>query len=167
MAISGSLLIGLLERAKSSYLTHVDVAFTMASGLSSIFPDFDSSDSLTPYSIIRLALVTQVQGCSSVLSQIVDSSVAHCNWSQSFYAKAFKNLTANGGQPVAGPLLILQGGNDTIMLPDLVTNALNKTRDAHPDSPTGVRHLRRRQSCAGYVCFSAHMARLVGATLCE
>ncbi|MCJ1471005.1 hypothetical protein MMC07_009653 [Pseudocyphellaria aurata] len=146
-AIAASPPTKFMETAKSSLINNVACPWTLVQALLSIFPDFDPGDILTPAGLQRYQLYAEIQGCNSVMEEIVDSTLVRSNWSETFYPRAFSELSQNGGQPIAGPLLILQGADDPAVLADLVTKYVNQTCDLYPNSQLeyiifeGVKHL--------------------------
>lgn len=136
-----------METAKSTSISNIASAWTLVQALLSIFPDFNPSDILTPTGLKRYHLYAQIQGCNSVMEELVDNTLVRSNWSETFYPRAFSQLSHNGGQPIAGPLLILQGAEDPAVLADLVTKYVNRTCELYPNSQLeyiifeGVKHL--------------------------
>ncbi|KAL8941348.1 MAG: hypothetical protein Q9216_002287 [Gyalolechia sp. 2 TL-2023] len=111
------------------------VGMLMANGLPDIFPAFNASSFLTPAGLARYALLSELQGCNSVVSvSFLEPELYQPAWYDTPYARRFFDLTSNGGQPIAGPMLVLQGeGDPEIPLP-ITSNAVNLTCRAHPES---------------------------------
>lgn len=149
-AIAASPPTNFIEYATSSALLSIASPWQLVQGLLSIFPDFDPSDILTPTGLKLYSFYAEIQGCNSVFTELLEElldGIVRPDWSESFYPQAFFNLSYNGGQPIAGPLLILQGESDTTLPVDMVTKYVNQTCDLHPDSQLeyilfeGVTHL--------------------------
>lgn len=111
------------------------VGMLLANALPDIFPSFDASSFLTPAGLARYALLSELQGCNSVVSvSFLEPELFQPAWYDAPFAKLFFNLTTNGGQPIAGPMLVLHGeGDPEIPLP-ITSNAVNLTCSAHPES---------------------------------
>lgn len=107
----------------------------IARALTSIFPEFDLSSILTPTGLKRLTLLSEIQGCNSVASELFSGSdTVRADWSQNFYVKRYQNLTGNGGQPIAGPLLVIQGEADQAVPFPITSRAINRTCELHSNS---------------------------------
>ncbi len=46
----------------------------------------------------------------------------------------FQSLTGNGGRPISGPMLVLQGTGNVVISANLTTHFVNKTRALYPQS---------------------------------
>ena len=106
-----------------------------ANGLPDIFPSFNASSFLTPAGLKLYNLVSEIQGCNSVVSEsFTDPALFQPDWYETTYAKLFFNLTTNGGKPIGGPMLVLQGLADP-QVPASITNyAINSTCSYYPDA---------------------------------
>lgn len=110
-------------------------AVLAARGAASIFPTTSPSDFLTPAGVARLDLFSALQGCNAVLIELfLDGDLFQPNWADSFYARAYQNLTSTGGQRIAGPLLVLQGTADTNVPANITTQAVDDTCTLFPKS---------------------------------
>ncbi|KAL8999189.1 MAG: hypothetical protein Q9188_005944 [Gyalolechia gomerana] len=134
-AIAGSPVTNVHDLIELSGISAGAVGMLLANGLPDIFPSFNASSILTPAGLARYALLSELQGCNSVVSvSFLQPELYQPAWYDTAYAKRFFDLTSNGGQPVAGPLLVLQGeGDPEIPLP-ITSNAVNLTCRAHPNS---------------------------------
>ena len=96
-----------------------------------IFPGFfDAARFLTPAGLERIQLFQDVQGCAYVQSLFFNvSGLLKADWRSDFYVQSFQNLTRNGGKPIAGPLLVIQGEVDEIVPYPLTTKWINRTRE--------------------------------------
>lgn len=121
--------LGVIPPAAAGFATLV------ARGISSVFPEFELSSILTRKGLDRLSLASKLQGCNSVLATLFNEpGLTQPDALQSFYARAYTNLTANGGRPISGPLLVLQGSADQIVNFALTTNAVDQTCALYPQS---------------------------------
>lgn len=112
-----------------------DVGMLIANGLLDIFPTFNISSFLTPAGIRLYSLISEIQGCNSVIAEsFEDPGLYQPAWYDSLYAKKFFNLTTNGGQPIGGPMLVLQGEADLAVLPQVTNQAVNSTCAYYPKS---------------------------------
>lgn len=106
-----------------------------AAGLDAILPYFRSSDWLTEAGVRRLSLFQELEGCNNAATQLLpDPSLVRPDFMNSTSFQAFKSLASAGGQPVAGPLLVLQGSMDSLVPAELVTKAVGDTCSQQPDS---------------------------------
>ena len=111
------------------------VGMLIANGLPDIFPSFNASAFLTAAGLKLYALVSEIQGCNSVVSEsFFNTALYEPAWYDDVYARLFFNLTANGGQPIGGPMLVLQGEADPEILPPITDQAVNLTCAKYPRS---------------------------------
>jgi pimeloyl-ACP methyl ester carboxylesterase len=104
-----------------SYLARV------GTGLSSVFPSFQLSDWLTEQGVRTTQLLQDLQGCQSVALELLSQpGLVKDGWNS--------NLTSAGGRPFAGPMLVLQGTNDSSVYVTGTTAAVNATCNAYADS---------------------------------
>jgi pimeloyl-ACP methyl ester carboxylesterase len=128
---------------------------TIADSITSVFPDFNKSVILTEAGSNYITLARDLQGCNSVLLEILDAALVSNNsilsppdWVSDPTVKAWQDIAAVGGKDVAGSLLILQGVSDTTVPEVTTTAAVNKTKQAFPDASIeylrfeGVDHVR-------------------------
>lgn len=107
-----------------------------ATGLSSIFPDFQLRDWLTDEGVRTTEALQKLQGCQSVGLEIYSSfNILRGNaWNETYHLDAFDRLTRAGGKEFAGPMLVLQGSADS-QAPVIGTSAIvNQTCKALPQS---------------------------------
>ncbi|KAL8827208.1 MAG: hypothetical protein Q9191_003329 [Dirinaria sp. TL-2023a] len=134
-AVAGSPVTNLHDIIQLGGISFQAVGMLIANALPQIFPSFNASEILTPSGVKRYALLSQIQGCrSAVAVSFVEPELFQPDWYNSNSAKAFSSITANGGRPIAGPMLVLQGGGDTLTFPQITDNAVNKTCYAYPHS---------------------------------
>jgi alpha-beta hydrolase superfamily lysophospholipase len=110
--------------------------YLLAGGLNmrSIFPTFDLSAWVADEGVRAASLLQDLQGCQSVaLELLVRPDLYNPSWNSSWYLGAFSNLTSNGGKDFAGPMLVLQGLNDTSIYAAGTTAAVNATCEAFPN----------------------------------
>ena len=111
-------------------------AVLIARGITSVFPEFDVGSLLTSSGVKRLALLSELQGCNSVVEKIFlgPDDFVRSDRSQNPYVQAYQNLTATGGRPIAGPLLVIQGEADLAVPFQVTNNAIDKTCGLFPQS---------------------------------
>ena len=103
--------------------------------VSSIFPDFQLRDWVTPAGMPYYNLYFDVQGCMSTRTELFYNQqiqYAQPGWNESYYLGALSKLSANGGKPFAGPLLVLQGTADAFIPIEQTTKIVNQTCEAVP-----------------------------------
>ena len=134
-AIAGSPVTNIHDLIAMAGVEAGGVGFLLAHGLPEVFPEFNASAFLTPAGLKRYALLADIQGCSSVASvSLLEPELFQPAWYDNAYAKLYFDLSKNGGQPIAGPMLVLQGEGDLSVPVSLTTNAVNITCHAHPRS---------------------------------
>lgn len=137
-SIAGSPLTSLVDTIVITNITSPTAnsgAGLVARSLSSIFPEFNLSSVLTPTGLKRFALHSEIQGCQSVVLELLNEpDLVQSDWSQAFYVQRYQNLTGNGGRPIAGPLLVIHGEADTAVPFQTTTRAIDKTCELYPNS---------------------------------
>ncbi|RMZ87141.1 hypothetical protein DV736_g5638, partial [Chaetothyriales sp. CBS 134916] len=102
------------------------------------------SDILTPQGIRLLNLLEEVQGCNSVIDNLLAGLAAEGDpakllitndtfFSSDLYTE-WIDTTSNGGKAIGGPLLVLQGTSDTTVPEVVTTTAVNQTCEIYSDS---------------------------------
>ena len=131
-AIAGSPVTDMYDLVQTS-LNAPALGMLIANGLPDIFPSFDASAFLTPNGLNVYRLISEIQGCNSVaLPSFADPSLSQPEWYNDFYAQRYFDLVSNGGKVVAGPLLVIQGDADPVVLPNLTDHAVNVTCAQYP-----------------------------------
>ncbi|KAH7318096.1 Alpha/Beta hydrolase protein [Stachybotrys elegans] len=121
----------------TNFLASPPTEFMLATSglmLHSIFPTFTLEDWLTPIGAARLRLYREIQGGISVLIQLIltRTDIVRENWDRTWYAAAFSKLDV-GGNDFRGPLLVLQGSDDSRVLYNLTLAAVAETSVLFPD----------------------------------
>ncbi|KAI9792363.1 MAG: hypothetical protein M1833_001095 [Piccolia ochrophora] len=103
--------------------------------VSAIFLDFDPAAVLTSTAIRRSAILSHHSGCNAPSFLLLYGvELLRAGWARNPHLRAYQVLTATGGKPVAGPLLVLQGEADPVMLESVTARAVNTTCDHFPNS---------------------------------
>lgn len=113
------------------------LAAEISYGLSTIFPDFNVSDFLTPAGIRRLDLLAEIGGCNSAVLELLEqpgSVFTQPDWLNTTAMQAYVKLTGNGGRPIAGPMLVVQGTADNAVPVQTTTDGVNATCSMYPQS---------------------------------
>ena len=122
--------IGLVKTTGSA-----TVAAFIARTLTSLYPSVKLSDILTPAGIGRLSLTAEIQGCLSTATELfADQDLAQPDWTNNQYVQSYNNLTNPAGRPIAGPMLVIQGDNDSSVPFPVVTDSVHETCRKFPDS---------------------------------
>ena len=104
--------------------------------IASIFSDFDVADVLTPEGIQRYHLDRKTQGnvavSKALLSDLIDFPMLKEDWTRNEYMQRFQEATANGGKPIKGPMLVIQGDKDPLMYAHVTTSAVEQTVAVSP-----------------------------------
>ncbi|KAL8840321.1 MAG: hypothetical protein Q9170_001405 [Blastenia crenularia] len=134
-AIAGSPVTNVHDLIATSGISAGAVGMLLANALPDIFPSFNASDILTPAGLALYALLSEIQGCNSVVSvSFLRPELFQPAWYDSLYAKLFFSLTTNGGQSIAGPLLVLHGEGDPQIPVSITSDAVNITCHLYPQS---------------------------------
>lgn len=111
-------------------------AFLMSNGLSQLFPSFSPAEFLTEKGMRLLKLLQEIGGCGNVQTQLLTATGAvKPGLVNSTWLQRFDDLTTNGGKPVAGPLLLIQGSADVLVKVEATDVGVNDTCTAYPQSP--------------------------------
>ncbi|KAF2732570.1 secretory lipase [Polyplosphaeria fusca] len=146
--VAGSPVTDIVDTIRVSPVGYSILAARFAQGMKSVFPSFEPKDWLTEEGLKRFRLYQSLSGCNSVELQLFDSSfLFKSNWHESWYMQKYRDLTATGGRPISGPMLVLQGMSDVGVNPHIVETWYRKTCSMYPDSQiqyaafTGVTHV--------------------------
>lgn len=114
----------------------VGVAPRIARGLGSVFPSFNYSEWFEPEGVRKLNLLEELSGCNSVSNQLVPQAegLIKPDWQESWYLRAYSDLSDPSRKPIAGPMLIVQGTGDTAVPANVVSKAVDETCAMFPDS---------------------------------
>ncbi|KAL8820044.1 MAG: hypothetical protein Q9223_001650 [Gallowayella weberi] len=99
-------------------------------GVPTVFPDFDVGEVLTPAGVQRLRVLEQIQGCNSANAELFSGSpmpLVRSNALENEHVQALQSLAATGGKAIAGPMLVLQGTNDSNVLAPVTTKYVDLT----------------------------------------
>lgn len=107
----------------------------MSNGLSQLFPFFKPSDLLTESGLRILELLQDIGGCGDVQTVLLAiPGAVKDGFTNSTWLHLFADLTTNGGKPVAGPLLLIQGTADVLVKVEATDVGVNDTCTAYPSS---------------------------------
>lgn len=108
----------------------------MLSGIISVFPQLDPADVLTIDGQQRYAQVQALGACSATtLTLLSNVQLFQPNWTQNPWVQKYLAQTRNGGQPIAGPLLITHGEADNTLPINTTDAAVDETLRKFPDAP--------------------------------
>jgi alpha-beta hydrolase superfamily lysophospholipase len=113
---------------------------SVADSVKSIFPNFNTSVLLTPAGHNLLTLAKDIQACNSATLELLEAALANKtvlsppSWVSDPTIIAWQNIAAVGGKNATGPLLILQGVNDTTVPEAVTAVAVNATTTAFPSA---------------------------------
>ncbi|RAH84653.1 putative secretory lipase [Aspergillus japonicus CBS 114.51] len=92
----------------------------IAKELDSVFPTFNVSDWFTPLGVSRINLLNQIEGSQMVTFAMLGASseaeFLRPGWNETWYADGFSKLANPGRLPFKGPLLIVQGTEDSSVM---------------------------------------------------
>ena len=100
------------------------------------YPDFVLSEILTPAGLQCLKTYLNLNGCNNVLFQVAASvpNMLQPNWHHNTHLQKYQELAANGGKPILGPLLVIQGADDPIVSAQSVTDGITETLALFPSA---------------------------------
>jgi len=105
------------------------------------FGPFAPEDIFTPKGLQSLESLNQLDGCTTIIYQLVGPDLLKPGWQNNTSIQRYQEAAANGRKPINGPLLIIQGGADTIINPSTVEAAINDTVQKMPSSQIEYRLL--------------------------
>ncbi|KAL9619655.1 MAG: hypothetical protein Q9160_005761 [Pyrenula sp. 1 TL-2023] len=107
----------------------------MIPGIEALFPEFKRSDILEPKGLKTLETYLDLQGGNTILFQLpTNPDILKPGWRENTYVKQWQSVASNGGKPIAGPILVVQGETDPIIDTKTITAAVNATAEASPDA---------------------------------
>ena len=136
--VAGSPVTNFLDVATAttfSSQTLIGTAALVSRAISSVFPGFDLNSILTSKGIKLINLLTEIQGCNPAVAEFsVDPDFLKPDFAEDFYIQSYRNLTTNGGRPIAGPLLIIHGDADNVVPYQVIATAVDQTCKKYPRS---------------------------------
>ena len=109
--------------------------YDLIPGLIATIPGFHVSDFLTPQGERHYDLLEEIGGCSSAYLQLYyQPKLVKPSWDTTPAMQEYQNLTGNGGRPISGPMLVLQGTGDVVITANLTTHFVDETCAMYPDS---------------------------------
>lgn len=104
--------------------------------LRSIFPDFRLESWLTPLGIAKTKVFREIEGGMSVAQQFYLSGdeVAKADYNETWYVDAYSKLANAGNKETEGPILVIQGTEDTYVGYEGTERTVNSTCDLFPDT---------------------------------
>lgn len=98
------------------------------------FGPFAPEDIFTPKGLQSLQVLNQLEGCTTIIYQIVGPDLLKPGWQNNTSIQRYQEAAANGRKPINGPLLMIQGGADPIINSSTVEAAINDTVQRIPSS---------------------------------
>lgn len=104
----------------------------LANTMSSVYgAAFNVADFLTPAGQTAQQLLLKLNGCQSTGSELFygtnNETFVNPSWNSTWYLRQFAELAGNGGRPIGGPLLVLQGTADPLVLANGTEDTVNQT----------------------------------------
>ncbi|EME40913.1 hypothetical protein DOTSEDRAFT_74462 [Dothistroma septosporum NZE10] len=107
----------------------------IAPSLDEIFPSFKRSRWLTNRGARIIELSEEIGACNSGSSQLLAiPGILKDDFTSTWEFQAFVNLMTHGKRPFAGPMLVLQGTNDSMVPEPSQTALINNTCNSAPQS---------------------------------
>ena len=111
------------------------ILILLAPSLIAKYPDFKPWEVFTPEGMQNVDVFRMLRGCSTVLSQLPSlSNTLKPDWYKNDTIQQYQNSAATGCKRVAGPLLIIQGSDDSIVSLNATTEAVNETAKLSPSA---------------------------------
>lgn len=106
----------------------------VSSGIARVFPSFELEDWLTPLGVARTELLKEVEGGIGVAQQLFLSgeNVVRNDYNETWYTDAYGKLANAGRKNFKGPMLVLQGTNDSYVSYNVTVKTFRATCDLHP-----------------------------------
>lgn len=110
----------------------------LANTMSSVYgAAFNVADYLTPTGQTYQQLLLQLNGCQSTAQELFygsnNDTLVNPTWNSTWYLRQFKELVGLGGKPISGPMLVLQGLADPLVLANGTEDAVNQTCAVLPE----------------------------------
>ena len=102
--------------------------------LQRIYGGFHPEDIFTPMGIESLQTLYQLNGCSTVIYQLIGPDLLKEGWQNNTAIQEYQKGGGNGGKEVEGPMLVIQGGSDPIIHTPTVEAAIKETMQNFPSS---------------------------------
>ena len=110
------------------------VLINLVPNLRATYPEFKPEDIFTSQGLQSLQTATELQGCSTVIYQLIGPDSLKPGWQNNTSIQKFEQSSVNGGQEISGPMLIIQGGADPVVQTPNVEAAIKNTITKFPDS---------------------------------
>ena len=111
------------------------VAMGAARTMEQLYPDFRIQEFFTKKGWERFQIENETGLFVPVLVELLTGfPLLKDDWQKDPHLRQFTDLTAVGGNEISGPLLVIQGGDDPTMQPEVTESAIRKTISAFPDS---------------------------------
>ncbi|GFF23149.1 lipase 5 [Aspergillus udagawae] len=106
----------------------------IAKDLNQIYPSFNLSDWFTPLGVSRIELLNEIEGSQMVTFAMFspEEAILQPGWHETWYAKAFEQLTNPGKRPFKGPILLVQGTADPIVPYNTTKATAQETCKSYP-----------------------------------
>lgn len=121
--------------------------FLWSQSIRALYPYFDQFKMLTAEGLARLSLARDQSMCNSAIDELLadfpgpdNGTLIHRNWTTLPEIQAFLNTTTIGTQPIAGPMLVVQGTEDPAVPYQFTDAAVAATCAANGDK--GIRYAR-------------------------
>ncbi|KAK0702389.1 Alpha/Beta hydrolase protein [Lasiosphaeris hirsuta] len=111
------------------------IVAVVGQGLHSIFSSFDLSQWLTPLGVARVKLARDLElGVGPMIELLLSGEdILRSDWTETWFADAFSKLGNAGHKDFKGPLLVLQGTEDSYVPYSITTKTVEDSWRRHPD----------------------------------
>ncbi|KAK3707538.1 hypothetical protein LTR37_012033 [Vermiconidia calcicola] len=131
--ITGSPTTNIIEQQK--FVQNPRLPFNIGYGLPETLPGFEISEFLTEKGVRHSELLQDLGACNSAVAQlVVHNGLIKDDWQHTPSMQLFVNLTGSGGRPITGPMLIIQGTEDSAVPYQVTSNAVSETCNLDPQT---------------------------------
>ncbi|KAL6716078.1 hypothetical protein ACLMJK_005644 [Lecanora helva] len=102
----------------------------IAPSLIATYPDFDPAQIFTLEGQQSLETYMALKGCNSILFSLPSANILKNGWQGNITIQKWQENAAVSGKPIRGYMLIIQGAVDSIISPQSVTDAIDRTLEA-------------------------------------
>ncbi|KAL8719742.1 MAG: hypothetical protein Q9225_003286 [Loekoesia sp. 1 TL-2023] len=132
--IAMSPLTRVLDLPQSGWVISL-VVIMLVPGLQQMFHDFQPEDVLTPRGVQILQTYRTLNGCNTLLFQLLaDHDIVRSDWQSNPHVQRYQKIAFTGEKKISGPLLVIHGDSDTIVTFKSVTNAVQETAKVCPSN---------------------------------
>ena len=124
---------------------------------------FKASDVLTPAGIEAMDQLQALGGCSASNGTVIEAAILRAQggrllkegWNRNPHVRRFAAETSLAGAPIAGPMLVVQGDMDPLILCEATTKAVRATADGGANRGESIEYVVLREVKHNPACTAA------------